>query len=705
MKAFALSSINQRLLISFLLIALLPMLAVTLIAYTISERSLRAEVLTGLEAITGSKAEQIETYAANRLRDVTTIARIPSISKAFKELPNLRADRLGYTIIAAELQPFLQSLLATEDYTDIFLVSPSGALLYSLNGSLRNGTNFLSGEYTGTQLANVITQAVDNRQTELSDFGDFRGQAAAFVAAPVYERSTLLGTVVLQINNQALWNVVTDAESLGQTGETMVGVARTRGEIMIVAPLRFDPDAAFKRTASGDTALQDGLQGNNGQGDLVDYRGQNVVAVWRYLPSLRWAMVVKKDASEAFAPIINQRNLVIALSVLTVLAVIPLAGTVARGIANPIVRLTNAVRAISKGDLKTRVTGVKNGDEIGELAHGFNDMAEQLSSLVNNLEDRIAARTHDLEQRTVQLAAATAAAEQANRSKSVFLANMSHELRTPLNAILGFTQIMERDKTLSRKQLEHVNIISRSGEHLLGLINDVLEMSKIEAGRITLQETPFDLPRLLQTVDEMLRARAEDKNLQLLLEFGELPEYVRGDESKLRQVLINLLGNAIKFTQDGGVVLRAMHENGQLIVEVEDTGRGIPEKDLDAIFQPFVQSHQTNATTDGTGLGLSISRQFIQLMNGDISVKSQVGVGTVFRFTVNLPVVDSTEARQALIKRRAIGIKPDTHGEYRILVVDDRLENRQLMLDWMRAVGFGVREASNGQEAIEVWQA
>ncbi len=304
---------------------------------------------------------------------------------------------------------------------------------------------------------------------------------------------------------------------------------------------------------------------------------------------------------------------------------------------------------------------------------------------------------------------ARSAAEAANVAKSTFLANMSHELRTPLNAVLGFAQVLERDPDLSARNREHLGIISRSGEHLLGLINDVLEMSKIEAGRVTFNPAPFDLRRLLQGVEEMFRLRAEARGLWLRVAIDPaVPRCVVSDENKLRQILINLLGNAVKFTHAGGIAMRVAPDPGgapdQLLFEVADTGEGIAPEQLPNLFQAFVQTSSGVHAQEGTGLGLAISRQFARLMGGDIHLESQLGVGSTFR--VDLPVqpadMDSPVYTPA---RRVLGLAPEHQGRYRILVVDDKRENRQLLIEWLRRAGFEVREAVNGQEALEQWEA
>lgn len=310
-----------------------------------------------------------------------------------------------------------------------------------------------------------------------------------------------------------------------------------------------------------------------------------------------------------------------------------------------------------------------------------------------------------------QLQQAKESAESANRIKSIFLSNMSHELRTPLNAIFGFAQLMQVGSNLTPDQQKNLNIIRKSGEHLLNLINDVLNLSKIEAGRITVNQTDFDLIEMLWEMEEMFRLKANEKclDLELVLE-SDVPRLIVSDRTKLRQVLINLIGNAIKFTNEGGVSLRvrSIIGNGEdtnylLHFEVEDTGVGIASDELNNIFQPFVQSEAGFAAPEGTGLGLTISRKYIQLLGGDISVKSQLGWGTTFQFQIPVTLTETARRESNSPSRRVTKIAPD-QPRYRILVVDDKPSNRELLLQMLCQVGFEVQEAENGLEAIEIWQ-
>lgn len=318
------------------------------------------------------------------------------------------------------------------------------------------------------------------------------------------------------------------------------------------------------------------------------------------------------------------------------------------------------------------------------------------------------------------------AAEASNRAKSVFLANMSHELRTPLNVILGFTQLMIRGGSLNAQQQEHLNTINRSGEHLLTLINDVLEMSKIEAGRITLNESDFDLHGLLDWLYQMFQVKAQSKGLRLTFEqTSNLPDYIRTDETKLRQVLVNLVGNAVKFTNTGGVTLRVSWFPHQPIEDpspsisnstssgykelirlqfaVEDTGPGIAAEELDRLFKPFVQTETGHKSHEGTGLGLAISQKFAQLMGGEITVRSVLDSGSLFQFQIEAEVVESGKLLSSTTPRQVIGLEAGQR-QYRILVVEDKLENRQILRELLVPVGFEVQEAVNGAEGIAQWQ-
>ncbi|MDZ8223521.1 ATP-binding protein [Nostoc sp. ChiVER01] len=357
--------------------------------------------------------------------------------------------------------------------------------------------------------------------------------------------------------------------------------------------------------------------------------------------------------------------------------------------------------------------------QVKKRTEEFQQAIEQLQITQQELiqSQKIAAQE---QQAAIREAARSTAA---NRAKSEFLANMSHELRTPLNAILGFSQVMSRDYSLSGEHQENLAIINRSGEHLLNLINDILEMSKIEAGRITLNSNSFDLIHVLKKLEKMQHASAASKNLELVFEYAQnIPKYIETDENKLCQVLLNLLGNAIKFTNTGRVTLRvrlgAGWESGEqgemreqypphpphLFFEVQDTGCGITPQEIDLLFEAFEQTEIGRKSQQGTGLGLAISRKYVQLMGGDITVNSIPGVGSRFAFNIQIALACPREISTNQIRYQILALAPPEKA-YRILVVDDSKESRLLLVKILTSVGFEVREATDGSEAIANWES
>jgi CheY-like chemotaxis protein len=286
---------------------------------------------------------------------------------------------------------------------------------------------------------------------------------------------------------------------------------------------------------------------------------------------------------------------------------------------------------------------------------------------------------------------------------------MSHEIRTPMNAILGFSQLMLRDKDLTPQQFQYLGTINRSGEHLLALINDILEMSKIEAGRTTLNPSTFDLSVLLKDLEMMFRVRTNEKKLSFSVEIiGVVPQYIVTDINKLRQVFINLLGNAVKFTEQGGIAMRVRAERDDvkgpsLRVDIEDTGPGISPDEQDKLFRYFEQTKTGREAGIGTGLGLAISREFVRLMGGAITVNSQVGKGSTF--TIQLPLKEG-DAQAVHSKGKAQQVLKLQSGQAtcRVLIADDIEDNRQLLAQLLAPVGFEIRMATNGAEAIHEFE-
>ena len=645
-----------RLLAGFLVVSPLPLGVISFLLLSRFEATLTETILARVSAVADRKEAQIGALVDASRRLTEEVARSQDTHLFLHGLTSGGSSPADDSGLLAAYEAFARDSGAH----DLLVIDRSGTVVFSLARESDSGTNLLTGPLKDSRLAEGHRLALELLDTQVTGFAPYApsgGRVSAFVVVPLVVHGELAGTLALQLPDEPVSRVAADSAGLGPSGETVMA-EMSGGQVRFATPLRSLGAAAFRYHAPvGElpegVAVLHGLAGERGCGFARDYAGREVVAAWRYLPDLRWGMTVKVDADVALAPVRRLRRFAAAVLVALVLAAALAAVAYGRSIVKPIHDVIDASRSLSDGDLDRRVRPA-GPRESRQLAESFNAMADGLREAREKLEARLA-----------ELREAKEGAETASRAKSAFLANMSHEIRTPMNSVLGFSQLLRGDPALTAGQRERVEAIHRSGEHLLSLLNEVLEMSKIEAGRATLNLGDVDLHGLLADLESLFRLRVERKGLTFVVERSEgLPRRVVADGTKVRQILVNLIGNAARLTEAGGVRVSATSrprgEGAALVaIEVEDTGPGIPVEEMSRLFQQFEQTRAGAQAGGGTGLGLAISRGFARLMGGEITVRSEPGKGSVF--TVELPLAVPPELPGE--GRQASGDGPARTGE------------------------------------------
>lgn len=437
---------------------------------------------------------------------------------------------------------------------------------------------------------------------------------------------------------------------------------------------------------------------------VTDAEGRDALLWVRPLGESGWTFYYSLPSSTLWLPLANLSILTLLILVLSVGIASTLLLARVNRLTRPFAEFTQAAVNIGSG-VYVPIQVPPNPHEFLILGNAINEMCQSILSreqaileLNRTLEARVEARTQDLSQAVVE-------ANAANQAKSTFLANMSHEIRTPMNAIMGFAQLMEHDPTLSAASRGKLKTILRSGEHLLHLVNDVLDMARIEAGKVELLREDFDFLAILDEVATVFAMRAEQKGLEFaLIKEDGLPRWIQSDKSKLRQLLFNLLGNALKFTKKGSLQLVVGRGQGELLwVEVRDTGIGIAPHEIQRLFQAFERTESGARMASGTGLGLVISREFARMLQGDLSVTSTPEVGSCFRLEFLAPSVSSpseTGTTPGPVPR----VSGD-HGEVRVLVVDDQVANREVLAQLLTLMGFVVDQAGSASEALSAMRS
>ena len=626
----------------FLLVVLIPTLAAGYLSFVKAQNVLKQAAVVKLEAVGGLKEDKLETFFDELKKDLMVTQDYFNVKTNLPVVNQFYRDRASPEYIAAEamLTDQLKTFQEVHEFEDIMLVNSEGIVVYTVDEVHdREKIGSILPDHSDDDFADEI-------EIHISDiFFDGEGRLKMMGVVPTHDfNGEFIGYVVFGFDVGEIYKIILDTNGLGESGETFVG--RNEGDYaLFLNPLRHDKDAALKRKITfgeeNTISLQEAVRGRSGSGVTIDYRGEEVIAVWQYIPSLKWGMVAKIDTKEAFAPAVDLRSQTLFIGAVVLLIVSLLAYYLSHFISNPIIALRDTALEIKRGDLTKRAK-VKSKDEVGQLAGAFNAMTDKLEESHRGLEERVAVRTKELmvSNKRLQMIAqnltvARTDLEKAVAEKGEFLTVAAHELRTPLQPIIGYANRLLHKGKLTDWQKEKILIVLKSADRLLKLVQDILDINKMETGIVNFSKREINLLSLLKDVHELFKLPAEKKHLQLILDMPDALPSVVGDSRRLMQVFSNLIDNALKFTERGSVTIKAEEYKGKVSVTISDTGIGIAQEHVSKLFTKFFQVQSfLKRTHEGTGLGLAIVKEIVEAHRGEISVESTVRKGSAFRVTL-----------------------------------------------------------------------
>lgn len=641
-------SITTKFLGWFLLAALLPLFFFGYVSYRTSIKMLEHEVINNLIVLADNKVSHIETYITERKKDATMLARTPSVVSAMEKFEKIfmgyGIDSPEYVAVDKQFRQFFTYFKEISGFYDFFLITLDGDVVFTVEKEADLGANLVTGIYNNSELANSFDRARTLLGVDISDF-DFYAPSnlpAAFITVPIFKEKILIGVFALQMRPEAIYALTKDYTGLGKTGETVIA-AQKGNKVIFVAPTRHDLLAAFgKNIAFGskkESPIQNAVQGKRGFGKSIDYRGTEILAVWRYLPYLRWGIVVKMDAKEAFKQAYNLRSRFLNIGIITILVVGIIALFVSRSITGPIIKLTQATKSITAEDLTSRIN-IKSKDEIGILSESFNKMTKNLHKAVMLRDQEITERKKAeealkensdhleemVEKRTKELR--DAQEELVRKEKLAILGELSggvgHELRNPLGVISNAIYYLKAvNPDADEKTKEYLEIISSEAGNAEKIVSDLLAFPHTKPG----QREEITVSELVTLVFEK---KPPPKEIKVTTEFAPDLCSVYVDPRQIEQVLTNLITNACQaMPEGGGLTIKGEDEKGRVRISISDTGCGISSECLKKIFEPLFTTRAR-----GIGLGLTVTRNLIDANGGSIEVKSEIGKGSAFTFTL-----------------------------------------------------------------------